>query len=256
MTRRALWLVLVGALASAAAWTGAAELETPARLLTAILVGALPMLLAAQGVLDPDLLKNTPVETAYVSSMMLIWTIGGAAFWAGTASGFTPADMGLGRTGATTVALWTGIATVAAVAVGLLGRLAGWRESDILEWMLPESARERALFVLLSISAGIGEEIAYRGFLIPALERASGSVVLAVAVSSIAFGMMHGYQQTVGAMRASLLGALLAVPFVVTGSVLPSMLAHAFYDVLAGVLLTDWFVPGRNRPRRPARRQH
>ena len=256
MKRPIWWLIVIAAAGGVAAWLGASELPTPARMATVLLVGVLPLLLAAQGAIDARALRETPVEAAYVSSMVLIWAIGAAAAWAGAESGFTPAEMGLVSVDAASGVLWVGAMTVAAIGIAWIGTRFGWRESETLEWLLPESARERALFVALSISAGIGEELAYRAFLIPALERASGSLALAVVVSSIAFGMMHGYQQASGAIRASLLGALLAVPVLVTGSVLPSMAAHALYDIVAGLLITDWLVPGRARPRRPDGRQH
>lgn len=256
MKRAAWWLIVVAAAAGAAAWVGASELPTPARAVTVVLVGVLPLLLAAQSAIDPAALRATPVEAAYFSSMLLIWAIGAAAAWAGHASGFTMREMGLVPVDPVTGALWVGVLTVAAIVIAVAVRKLGWRESGMLEWLLPESARERALFVVLSVSAGIGEELAYRAFLIPALARASGSTALAVVVSSVAFGMVHGYQQTSGAVRASLLGALLAVPMLVTGSVLPSMAAHALYDVVAGVLLTDWLIPGRERPRRSTGREH
>lgn len=254
--KRAAWLIVVAAAASAAAWLGASELAAPARAATVVLVGVLPLLLAAQAGIDPSALREAPVEAAYFSSMVLIWIIGAAAAWAGIASGFSTSEMSLVPLGFVQAAVWIGAATLAAFAIALIGRRLGWRESEMLEWLLPESLRERALFVVLSISAGIGEELAYRAFLIPALVRASGSVALAVVVSSVAFGMMHGYQQSSGAVRASLLGALLAVPMLVTGSVIPSMATHALYDILAGLVLTDWLVPGRARPRRSDRLEH
>ena len=256
MKRAAWWLIVIAAAASVAAWVGASELATPARVVTVVLVGALPLLLAAQGAIDPAALRETPVEAAYLSSMLLIWSIGAAAAWAGNASGFGAAEMGLVPIDPGIAAVWIGALTLAAIAIAVAVRRLGWRESEMLEWLLPETMRERALFVVLSISAGIGEELAYRAFLIPALTRASGSVALAVVVSSVAFGMVHGYQQTSGAVRASLLGALLAVPMLVTGSVVPSMIAHALYDVIAGLLLTDWLIPGRSRPRRSTGREH
>jgi membrane protease YdiL (CAAX protease family) len=72
---------------------------------------------------------------------------------------------------------------------------------------------------------------------------------MAVLVSSAAFGMMHSYQRASGALRAGALGALLAAPFLLTGSIYPSMAAHAAYDIVAGLLLADWLVraPGRDQ---------
>ena len=248
--------MVTAAAAGAAAWAGGAELATPARAVAAILVGILPLLLAAQSRIDPDAIEHAPVEAVYFSSMLLIWAMGALALWAGTASGFSRAAMALRPVDPAIAAAWVGGVTLIAIAIALVARRLGMRESRALEWLLPQTTRERAVFVLLSISAGVGEEMAYRAFLIPALERASGSLALAVLLSSAAFGMVHGYQQAAGAVRATLLGVVLAIPMVVTGSVIPSMLAHALYDVLAGLFLADWLMPGRTRPRRRGPREH
>ena len=149
---------------------------------------------------------------------------------------------------AATMLAWTGGITLAAIILVAGFRALGWHESHVVAWLLPKSTSERIVFVALSICAGLGEEMAFRAFLIPALDVATGSTALAVVVSSAAFGMMHGYQRASGAVRAGALGALLAVPFLVTGSIHPSMAAHAAYDVIAGLLLGDWLVraPGPN----------
>ena len=112
----------------------------------------------------------------------------------------------------------------------------------MLERLLPRTHAQRAVFVLLSVSAGVGEELAFRGFLIPALETASGSTRLAVIVSSVAFGMLHSYQRSDGVIRASALGVVMAAPLLATGSLFPSMAAHALYDLVVGLLLADWLV--------------
>jgi len=241
-----LWLPAIALLAAAAAWLGAAELAEPARVVTVVLVALLPALLLVQARVSAGQLgDDASVLPVYFSSMVLIWAIGALSLWAGWASGITPATMGLIVPDAVAAIAWIGVIVLAALGIALLGRRLGWRESPMLEWLLPVSGRERAVFVLLSISAGVGEEMAYRGFLIPALTEASGSRALAVVVSSLAFGMMHSYQQTTGALRATVLGALLAVPLLTTGSVVPSMAAHALFDVVAGLLLADWLAPGR-----------
>lgn len=142
------------------------------------------------------------------------------------------------------------ITSVAAIAAAIsflvLGRLLGLRENPLLEYVLPRTTSDRAWFVLVSLSAGIGEETVFRAFLIPALTAVLGSGWIAAAPSAIAFGVFHSYQGLSGAVRAGLLGYLLAVPFLLTGSVYPSMIAHAAYDLIAGLLLADWLVGRRN----------
>jgi membrane protease YdiL (CAAX protease family) len=56
------------------------------------------------------------------------------------------------------------------------------------------------------------------------------------------FGIMHAYQDVGGAARAAILGAVLAVPVVLTGSIVPAMVAHAAIDLTSGLLLARWLL--------------
>ncbi|HUF13342.1 MAG TPA: type II CAAX endopeptidase family protein [Longimicrobiales bacterium] len=239
---RGRWLVLLVIAAASIAWLAAGELPTPARLVTVVLVAVLPALLLAQGTIRSDEIAGLPIVPAYLSSMIMIWGIGAAAVWAGLASGMPAARLGFVSIDAVDGLVWTGAITLVALAVLAAGRMLGRREAPLLERLLPRTAVERAVFVLLSLSAGAGEELAFRSFLIPALHAASGSRALAVVVSSLAFGMLHSYQGAVGVLRASVLGALLSAPLLATGSVYPSIAAHALYDLIAGLLLADWLL--------------
>jgi uncharacterized protein len=99
----------------------------------------------------------------------------------------------------------------------------------------------------LSLSAGIAEEIVFRSFLIAALLYASGSMTVAVVVSIVIFAASHAYQGWTGVLRVGILGLVLTIPFLVTGSVYPSIIAHAALDILAGLVLADWLRATRNR---------
>ena len=116
------------------------------------------------------------------------------------------------------------------------------REAPVLRELLPVSGPERSLFVALSATAGICEEIVFRGFLIHALTLATGSVTLALLLSSCVFGVVHAYQSPLGAVRAALLGALLALPLVFHGSIVPAILAHTLIDILSGLWLARWLL--------------
>ena len=250
------WVLPVSIAAGAVAWIGAQELPEPARLLTVALVAVLPTLMLGQGTIEADEADELPVVPVYLSSVVVIWGIGAAAVWAAWRSGMPLERLGLVLVDPVTGLVWTGGLTALAIAVLAGGRLLGRREMPLLERLLPRTSTERALFVLLSISAGVGEELAFRGFLIPALQMASGSTALAVVVSSLAFGMLHGYQGPVGVLRAAGLGALLAAPLLATGSLYPSMAAHALYDVIVGLLMADWLLHRRTPGDGGADREH
>jgi membrane protease YdiL (CAAX protease family) len=67
-------------------------------------------------------------------------------------------------------------------------------------------------------------------------------MTLAVIVSSGAFGVAHAYQQPAGELRAALLGLVLAVPLLTTGSILPAIAAHIAIDLLSGLWLARYLL--------------
>jgi uncharacterized protein len=102
-----------------------------------------------------------------------------------------------------------------------------------LAFILPVTQEERSWFALVSVTAGICEEILYRGFLIRYLSDGPWHLGLwiALAVASIAFGLAHGYQGLSGIIGTALLGAAMAVIFLSTGSLWMPMVLHAMIDL-------------------------
>ncbi len=104
---------------------------------------------------------------------------------------------------------------------------------DPVREYLPEDRPQARLFRAVSVSAGIGEELFYRGFLLWYLMRFT-PLGWAIAISSMLFGLahvMHGVQATV---RATLVGALLAGLYVLSGALWGPMLLHAAIDLTTG----------------------
>jgi membrane protease YdiL (CAAX protease family) len=100
--------------------------------------------------------------------------------------------------------------------------------------LLPRTRREFAAFSGISLSAGLTEEYLLRGFCLGLITLFTGSIWLAVVVTTASFGLAHLYQGPRGAARAALLGLVLAIPVVATGSLVPSMIAHAATDLVSG----------------------
>ena len=98
------------------------------------------------------------------------------------------------------------------------------------------------MFVLVAISAGICEEILFRGFLLRVLVLATGVTPLAVILSAGAFGVVHAYQSPAGALRAALLGVLLTVPVLLDASLVSAMIAHTLIDLLSGLWLARYLL--------------
>jgi membrane protease YdiL (CAAX protease family) len=237
---RSVWVAMVGA--AVLAWVAAAPLPWPARAFVVLVLVVLPVLGVGQAVALGGEVTALPRLAVYVSSALGLWGLAGGALLAAGWSGMVPARLGLVMPGVGAFVGWGVGVAVAALAVAAAGRALGLRESRWVVELLPRTRSERAAFVGLAFSAGVGEELVFRGFLIPALGVATGSVALAAVMSAAVFGLLHAYQGAAGVVRAGVLGGLMAVPFLATGSVLPSMLGHFAYDVVAGLWLADWLL--------------
>jgi len=233
--RTRVWPVILAA-AAAVAWVQLAGVHWAARTWTVVLLVVVPALMVAQGRALRDV-ATIPRTQAYVSSILSLWLLVAATIGVSFASGYAAADLGLVHVGALrTIAIAT-LLTVAGITTLFLFRLAGMTEAPIMRELIPVTAQERVLFVGVSLTAGICEEIIFRGFLIHVLHGATGSLLIALLLSSGAFGVSHAYQQPAGALRATLLGLLLALPLVIDGSVVPAMVGHAVIDVIGGLWL-------------------
>jgi membrane protease YdiL (CAAX protease family) len=107
-----------------------------------------------------------------------------------------------------------------------------------LAHLLPRTSRDFRYFVALSVTAGIVEEILYRGFALWYLE-AYLPIWAAVLVSSAAFGAGHSYQGIAGVLRTGLAGLAFAVLYVLTGSIWLPIAAHIAVDVLQGAAIFE-----------------
>jgi membrane protease YdiL (CAAX protease family) len=131
------------------------------------------------------------------------------------------------------------VASVVAMLVPLVvvrkpeGLAALSRQIEKLSFVLPQSSRERFWWVPLSITAGVCEEILFRSFLLDYFHVGPWRVApgLAIALACAIFGLGHLYQGLKGALAASVLGLLLFVFFLSTGSLLLPILLHALTDL-------------------------
>lgn len=99
--------------------------------------------------------------------------------------------------------------------------------------MLPRIPKERALWVLLSITAGICEEVLYRGFMPAYLNHIFPSIPLLVAIviAAALFGVGHLYQKLAGVLGTGLMGLVFGLLYFFTGSLILPMIVHALFDL-------------------------
>jgi len=106
-----------------------------------------------------------------------------------------------------------------------------------ISFLLPRSVSERWWFAAVSVTAGVCEEIIYRGFL-PHV----GTAVLGmhwvpvVVISLLAFGTAHTYQGVRGAIGATLLGGVFMAIYLGLGVLWPAMVVHALIDLRIALL--------------------
>jgi len=107
----------------------------------------------------------------------------------------------------------------------------------VQELIVPMFRRATLLdFALVSLVAGVGEEMLFRGFVQEGLTQLSGNEWLALGLASVLFGLAHPITATY-AVLAVLIGAYLGLLWLLSGNLLAPMITHALYDFGALVYL-------------------
>ena len=90
---------------------------------------------------------------------------------------------------------------------------------------------------LLSINAGIVEELLFRLSLPALLFATTGNAIVAIVGSLLLFGIMHSYQGVTGIVITTVIGALFMALYVLSGSILVAIIAHAALDLRSLVMI-------------------
>jgi membrane protease YdiL (CAAX protease family) len=106
-------------------------------------------------------------------------------------------------------------------------------------FFVPSESFEFPWFGALCVTAGICEEWVCRGFVLYYLAVAPWHLSLGTAVilSAAIFGLNHLYQGLSGMATAGVLGAIFALLYLATGSLLLPMVLHALIDLRALALI-------------------
>lgn len=127
------------------------------------------------------------------------------------------------------------IAQVAAIRGNETGLSTARQQMSSVKGVLPHTPGELRLFLGLSLAAGVGEEIVFRGYLLPYFDSLVGPAG-AVLASTLLFGLGHAYQGAAGILKTGSVGLLLAGAYVATGNLLAAMLLHAVIDAASGMV--------------------
>lgn len=104
-----------------------------------------------------------------------------------------------------------------------------------VEMILPHNEREYRWFMILSCTAGICEELLYRGFLTWLIAVYAG-IAAAIVLVSVCFGFAHAYQGRTGIIRTGAVAFIMSLIVLVSGWLIPAMVIHALIDIAGGVL--------------------
>lgn len=123
---------------------------------------------------------------------------------------------------------------------------------------MPGDRTERALWAGVSLAAGVGEELSYRGVVFTLLDRLLGDPVAATLGMAILFGLAHAVQGWRGVTVTAVYAVIAQALVLWSGSLYVAMAWHVAYDVVAGLSYAGYgrdmgLLPGRpaDEPARP-----
>ena len=98
--------------------------------------------------------------------------------------------------------------------------------NDHTSFLVPRGALEMGVWVLVSIVAGVCEEIVFRGYL-------QRRLPIGIITQAIVFGISPGYQGVRSIINITVIGMLFGIVAKWRRGLVPGMLAHAATDILA-----------------------
>ena len=100
---------------------------------------------------------------------------------------------------------------------------------------LPNGPLAVTVWIALSLSAGICEEIVFRGYLQRQLSALTGNLALAIVLQAVIFGVAHAYEGVAAMFDITLHGLILGLLAAWRGNIRAGMIEHAAWDIIAGL---------------------
>lgn len=101
--------------------------------------------------------------------------------------------------------------------------------------LAPATPIEFLMWFLVCLSAGICEELLFRGYLLRQFSSLDRNVWLGVVLSSLVFGASHGYEGIAVMIVIFVYGVLFCLLVLKSKSLRPGMIAHGWHDFFTGV---------------------
>jgi CAAX protease family protein len=178
----------------------------------------------------------------YITTIVFLWGLFAMVYIAVWQEGQTLRSLGFtGLRGLHLLQGFTFFLVSAIILKGLEVILAelGYHSIGELSLLLPDTALERVMWVALSITAGVCEEAAFRGYFItrfreltPAGWPSKVRWLAPVALSALVFGLGHTYQGVSGFVMITAYGIMISLLFLYTRSIWPAIFAHFLLDFI------------------------
>jgi len=178
----------------------------------------------------------------YISTMIFLWVLFAMVYVAVWKEGQSLRALGFGRLrGLHLMQGFTFFLITALILKGMEMILTelGYPSVGELSLLLPDTALERTMWVALSLTAGICEETAFRGYLITRIHNLTPQSwssklrwALPVAFSALIFGLGHTYEGVAGFVMITAYGVLIALLFLYSRSIWPCVFAHFLLDFI------------------------
>jgi membrane protease YdiL (CAAX protease family) len=101
----------------------------------------------------------------------------------------------------------------------------------------PQSVAQVFVWLALCSTAGIVEEVVFRGYLLQQFASVRGKLWIGVLASSLLFGAAHGYEGIGGMIAITAYGAMFCILAIYRRSLRPGMIAHAWHDSITGIVI-------------------
>lgn len=187
--------------------------------------------------------KSRKLRT-YISIMGLEWAFVAALIWISHRHSLSPEELGEKLVNVKFTAIITTI-LLAVFAVMVYFNIRQLRqmkpekletELSKLKMFLPGNKAEFFIFFLIAITAGICEELLYRGWLQNLFIYTTGYVWIGLISGAVIFGIGHVYQGKMGMIQTGIIGLIFGAVFIFTGSLIAGQILHTAIDAVNGIV--------------------
>lgn len=118
--------------------------------------------------------------------------------------------------------------------IGIILKLTGTiQQSDAINKIVSVLKKNNLLLFFTCLTAGITEELIFRGYLLPRLERVFKNIIIPILISSLLFGLMHfGYGTLVQVVGPFFIGLIFAIHYYKFRNIKIVIICHFLWDFM------------------------